>query len=63
MREGGDRIFRRTEHSVVLNIPPLPQVENCLTKRDCKHNLSDPPCKDDNARFTTLHLKAISGEV
>ena len=26
-------------------------------------NSSDPPCKDDNARFTTVPLKALSDQV
>ena len=24
---------------------------------------SDPPCKDDNARFTTVPLKAVSDQI
>jgi len=24
---------------------------------------SDPPCKDDNARFTTVHFKALPDQV
>jgi len=25
--------------------------------------LNEPPCKDDNVRFTTVSLKALSGQV
>ena len=32
-------------------------------KGTISENLSDPPCKNGNARFTTVHLKALYDQV
>ena len=43
---------------VVLKISRFQKTE---TERDCKRALSsDPTCKDDNARFTTVPMKSKS---
>ena len=34
-----------------------------LLKRTVSVTSSDPPCKDDNARFTTVPLKALSDQM
>ena len=34
-----------------------------LTKRDCKHNLKKPSCKDGNARFTTVYIYTLKSFV
>ena len=38
-------------------------AEEPETERDCKRNLKNPSCKDGNARFTMIPLKALSDQV
>ena len=54
-------VFRFLRNPVELKNPHKKKIPGII-KRSVRVTLSDPPCKDDHARFTTVSLKPLSNQ-